>query len=246
MRKIGFLLMLVAILSQTVARAQSYIHDESVMNQFTVMEVGVGELKPALYYNTFHKNYQATAYANGSKLYRRDQFRQNVTKEQTSSDSVKTHLAHRAKIEDMNTISRDPNLDVAWRLEQSKVESKMSVLYDNIGKIMLVHPDPVESKSIKDDWVERYKCLQNDLMIIHKSYLTMGDRQSQYLKIYKRVLAANTELIEKLYDWNALRRAKKVMDSKTQLKRHTSNSTVAYGCLTNWTKKFGVGIGKKN
>lgn len=233
-----YILFLLVLASCLVIKAQTYRHDASILNQFTVMEMGAGALQPATYYDMFHREYMGEAYANGSKNYRMERFRDNTLKETRSSDSVKTALVKRAEVEDTYTVSRDPNLDVAWKLEQQKVETKMSQFYENIGKIMLLHPNPVEGRSIRNQWLDRYKCLSNDLNIIHKSRLTMGDRQSQYLKLYKRVMADNSQLLTDLYKFNSMRKAKKMEDATGKLKRHTSNATIAEGCMNTWSTKL--------
>lgn len=234
-----FSFIIVMVLGVIEAMSQSYYHDSSVMNQFTVMETGLGRLTPPGYYSLFHKQYSATALLK-SKLARRETFKMKVKKEVVYSDSIKSDLTKRAKVEDMTLVSRNPDLDVAWQLEGEKIGAKMNTLYSNIGKIMLVHPDPSVSIGIKDDWVLRYKCLQNDIEILRKSWLTMGDRQSQYLKLYKRILSAISELNGCLYDWNAIRKAKASMKAGGDMKRHSANANVAFGCLTRWSKNLGA------
>lgn len=227
------------VLGVIEAMSQTYTHDSSIKNQFTAMETGTGSLTPTEYYRWLHKGYSNTALFN-SKMSHRQDFKKKVEKEVVYSDSIKSDLTKRAKVEDMTLVSRNPDLDVAWQLEGEKIGAKMNTLYSNIGKIMLVHPDPSVSIGIKDDWVLRYKCLQNDIEILRKSWLTMGDRQSQYLKLYKRILSAISELNGCLYDWNAMRKAKASMKEGGNLKRHSANANVAYGCLTRWTKNFGA------
>lgn len=63
MKHIRILFSLVAMLFiSTTSRAQgaevTYIHEDDIMNQFTVMETGAGSLKPRKYYQLMHKSYQ--------------------------------------------------------------------------------------------------------------------------------------------------------------------------------------------
>ena len=54
------------------ARAQyvTYNHDETKMNQVTVMETGAGELTPALFYSVVHNKYYRTAAETNKLRYR--------------------------------------------------------------------------------------------------------------------------------------------------------------------------------
>uniref|UniRef100_UPI003FEFD91E DUF5045 domain-containing protein n=1 Tax=Paraprevotella clara TaxID=454154 RepID=UPI003FEFD91E len=63
------LLMTVAILATTAARAQyvTYNHDSPKQNQITVMETGTGALSPDLYYLVLHNKYKKSA-ASKNKL----------------------------------------------------------------------------------------------------------------------------------------------------------------------------------
>lgn len=75
MKHIRILFSLVAMLFiSTTSRAQgaevTYIHEDDIMNQFTVMETGAGSLKPREYYQLMHKSYQKTAAATNKLSFR--------------------------------------------------------------------------------------------------------------------------------------------------------------------------------
>lgn len=57
------------------------------------METGAGALMPAVYYNTFHKGYQKTAYFTNKNFYRMDHSR-SVRNQVAKADSVRTNLSN--------------------------------------------------------------------------------------------------------------------------------------------------------
>ena len=52
------------------AQYVTYNHDETKMNQVTVMETGAGSLTPALFYSLIHNRYYQTASATNKLSYR--------------------------------------------------------------------------------------------------------------------------------------------------------------------------------
>ena len=59
MRRSVFILSLLATAMVGVkAQYVTYNHDSSVMNQFTIGEIGAGSFTPDLYYDALHKSYR--------------------------------------------------------------------------------------------------------------------------------------------------------------------------------------------
>ena len=59
MRRSVFILSLLATaIVSANAQSVTYNHDSSVMNQFTIGEVGIGSFTPDLYYDALHKSYR--------------------------------------------------------------------------------------------------------------------------------------------------------------------------------------------
>ena len=62
MRRSVFILSLLATaIVSANAQSVTYNHDASVMNQFTIGEIGVGSFTPDLYYDAFHKSREFSA-----------------------------------------------------------------------------------------------------------------------------------------------------------------------------------------
>ena len=141
MKHIRILFSLVAMLFiSTTSRAQgaevTYIHEDDIMNQFTVMETGAGSLKPREYYQLMHKSYQKTAAAT-NKLSFRLENQVLTNKEVPLAEKVDSDLVKREKVEATNIATRTPGAgDVAWMMEKGKIESKMNTFESNINKIV--------------------------------------------------------------------------------------------------------------
>ena len=78
--------------------AQTYIHEDDVMNQFIVMETGAGALKPDLYYKAFHPNYRKDAHVRNKLGYRMtNQYYTN--REIKSAENIDSSHVKRAEVE---------------------------------------------------------------------------------------------------------------------------------------------------
>ena len=102
------------------ARAQyvTYNHDETKMNQVTVMETGAGELTPALFYSVVHNKYYRTA-AETNKLRYRSEAAAHGAAQVGISETIDTSLTKRAEIEALNMADRQ--VDLAWQAEGPKI-----------------------------------------------------------------------------------------------------------------------------
>lgn len=234
-KELIFIVLLLFTTLSGKAQNMTYEHDNQIMNQFTVMELGVGVLRPADYYNTMHKSYQYTAHATNKFLFR-EKVKTDTKQEVQYSDTIKKVYNKRSKVELLNYASKNPKLNEALSTEINKVNSKMAVLYNNISKIQ------ARGGTSKDheQWIGIYKCLQNDLNILHKAWITMGDRQKQYITLYKRVVKYNSDLVAKQLEWNGRKQVQKWYSSASKPTRQTRNGTLAFKSLGRWQNACAV------
>lgn len=228
-------LILMCLMSVLDGRAQgmTFHHDPSIMNQFTVMETGVGGLTPPDYYTTLHKNYYRWANVNNKNL-SRIEFGRDVDKQVGKADTIKSALKRRAIVAGWDQVSQDPSLDAAWKIEGPKIEAKMDMLYKNIGRII---PKGGSSDDQKI-WVMNYRCLVDAIRIIQKSTLTHGQRQTEYVAIYRQIVGKLSLLSKKLSEWEATKMVKAWNKSGTPIKRTSTNGTLAYGSLLSWQSRW--------
>ena len=119
------------------ACAQSYVtynHDDTKMNQITVQEIGTGGLTPEYYYDIFHNTYQKTAAAK-NKLSFRTLAGVSAYQQIEYADSIEASLTKRAEVEALNIADRQ--IDLAWQVEGSKIEGKLSDFENNINRIVI-------------------------------------------------------------------------------------------------------------
>ena len=137
------------------ARAQyvTYNHDETKMNQVTVMETGAGELTPALFYSVVHNKYYRTA-AETNKLRYRSEAAAHGAAQVGISETIDTSLTKRAEVEALNMADRQ--VDLAWQAEGPKIQSRLEAFSRNIGRLS-------EAGGNANDlslWQERYNLFQ--------------------------------------------------------------------------------------
>lgn len=217
------------------ARAQTFQFDPTICGQVTTMETGAGALTPPAYYNTSHKSYQAEANIL-NKSYFRSKNKTEAEKQVALADTTKRVLLRRAVIAEMDRVSSDPSLDAAWKIEGPKIEARMSTFKRNIEKI-------TGKGGTTDDyrnWLQTYNCLQTAINITRKSYLTHGQRQKEYIAIYKQILSKLTLLSSQFSKWAGYKMADNFQKAGITIRRLTKNSTIAYGCLGTWQEKLGA------
>jgi hypothetical protein len=176
------------------AKAQSvtYNHDASVMNQFTIGEVGIGSFTPDLYYDALHKSYRNGAMMTNKQLFR-TQMHLELNKEEGHAEALDSALNERKRVEALNIADRTPGVtDVAWQVEKGKIENKLDIFKKNIERLT-TEGAPAKVYII---WMERYNCLNCGLQAVRDAYMPQGKRKEQYIAIYKDILEKNTEVCE--------------------------------------------------
>lgn len=196
-RYVSILLLLASAIVGVKAQYVTYNHDDAVMNQFTVGEVGAGALggdDPIAreWYYLLHRNYQNNAMATNKQFFR-TQMKLALTPEEGHAEALDSALNERKRVEALNIADRTPGVtDVAWQVEKGKIENKLDIFKKNIERLT------TEGAPAKEYifWMERYNCINCGLQAVLDAYMPQGKRKEQYIEIYKDILLKNTEVCE--------------------------------------------------
>ena len=170
------------------AQYVTYNHDDTKMNQITVMETGAGRLTPALFYNVLHNKYEKTAAETNKMSYRTEA--SAVAYSQVSlAEQIDSALTKRAKVEALNMADRE--IDIAWLAEGSKIEAKMQDFQDNINRIVPAGGTPDD----RIRWTEYYNVYKTAINATKEAYMPNAQRKRQYLAIYDDLTGQNETLI---------------------------------------------------
>ena len=193
MRRYVFILSLLATaIVGVMAQSMTYNHDASVMNQFTIGEVGLGSFTPDVYYDMLHKNYRNGAMKTNKQLFR-TQMLQTLTSEVDHAEALDSALTERMRVEFKNIADRTPGAtDAAWLTERDKIEKKLAIYKGNIERLMMAGA----SASVYRSWLLRYNCINCGLQAIREAYMPQGNRKEQYIAIYQDILKQNSEVCE--------------------------------------------------
>ena len=170
------------------AQYVTYNHDETKMNQVTVMETGAGSLTPALFYSLIHNQYYRTASAT-NKLSYRSTAGGFAYSQVGLSEKVDTSLTKRAEIEALNMADRQ--VDLAWVAEGPKIQRALSSFQTNINRIY----EAGGNASDTEVWQERLHLFQTGVSAVRDGYIPNAQRKRQYLKIYEDICRTNDSLI---------------------------------------------------
>ena len=170
------------------AQYVTYNHDETKMNQVTVMETGAGSLTPALFYSLIHNKYYRTASAT-NKLSYRSTAGGFAYSQVGLAEKVDTSLTKRAEIEALNMADRQ--VDLAWAAEGPKIQKAIASFQANINRIY----EAGGNASDTEVWQERLHLFQTGVSAVRDGYMPNAQRKRQYLKIYEDICRANDNLI---------------------------------------------------
>lgn len=230
--KIRFKIYSVSLLFLPIgAQAQSvtYNHDSSVMNQFTVGETGAGSLTPDFYYDALHKNYRNGSVSTNKQFFR-TQMGLSLYQEVPRAEALDSALTQRMRVEAINMADRTPGVtDLAYQVERSKIESKLSLLKQNIERITLEGGTPQQYRT----WLERYNAINCGLQAVRDAYMPTGSRKSQYLAIYQDILQKNVEVCEYITYLRSLKAVKNQPDSASP-PRKAGIATIARSAHGRW------------
>ena len=188
-------------------KAQSYVtynHDSSKKNQITVMETGSGSLSPDLYYQLLHNSYKKSA-ASKNKLGFRTTAGIGAYNQVEYAEAIDSALTKRAEIEALNMADRQ--IDLAWKVEGSKINSKMNAFKSNIDRILPVGG----SIGDKQRWTEYYHDYETAIKATKDAYMPNAKRKKMYLQIYADVAKQNETLVKQLVQMSNASKTKELL-----------------------------------
>ena len=208
------------------ARAQyvTYNHDATKMNQVTVMETGVGALKPAAFY-LLHSKYEKTAMAS-NKLGQRTVTSGAKRVQVGMAEQVDTSLNRRAKIEALNMADRQ--IDLAWKSEGARITEQMEAYQSNIRRVIMAGGTPSEM----NHWQEHYNLFQTAITATRQAYMPNSLRKKEYLKISNQIEQKNTQLIKYLAIVSGRTHTQTALNARLQ--RNVDNGTIATSAKQRW------------
>ena len=233
-------MMVVMLMTAVMVQAQyvTYNHDASVMNQFTIGEIGAGSFTPDLYYDAFHKSYRNGAMMTNKQFYR-SQLKLALTPEESHAENLDSALNERKRVEELNIADRTPGVtDVAWQVEKSKIESKLAIYKKNIESLT-TEGAPAKEYIV---WMERYNAINCGLQAVRDSYMPQGKRKEQYIAIYKDILLQNTEVCEYIAYLRSAKEVKRINDTPRPLPK-TQFGLIARTAHGRWKVAMAAGSG---
>lgn len=233
-------MMVVVLMTAVMVQAQyvTYNHDASVMNQFTIGEIGAGSFTPDLYYDAFHKSYRNGAMMTNKQFYR-SQLKLALTPEESHAENLDSALNERKRVEELNIADRTPGVtDVAWQVEKSKIESKLAIYKKNIESLT-TEGAPAKEYIV---WMERYNAINCGLQAVRDSYMPQGKRKEQYIAIYKDILLQNTEVCEYIAYLRSAKEVKRINDNPRPLPK-TQFGLIARTAHGRWKVAMAAGSG---
>lgn len=233
-------MMAVMLMTAVMVQAQyvTYNHDASVMNQFTIGEIGAGSFTPDLYYDAFHKSYRNGAMMTNKQFYR-SQLKLALTPEESHAENLDSALNERKRVEELNIADRTPGVtDVAWQVEKSKIESKLAIYKKNIESLT-TEGAPAREYIV---WMERYNAINCGLQAVRDSYMPQGKRKEQYIAIYKDILLQNTEVCEYIAYLRSAKEVKRINDNPRPLPK-TQFGLIARTAHGRWKVAMAAGSG---
>lgn len=211
MRLIASIFCLTVMCSNTNAQYYTYNHDSPKKNQITVMEIGLGGLNPKMYYNVFHKNYMKSA-AEKNKITYRSMAGMSAYNQVGMAEKIDSSLTQRAEVEALNVADRSGGeLDLAWKAEGNKLESKLQAFLDNISRIIPSGGTPED----KSRWDEYYLIFKYAIQSTQEAYMPNSQREKQYLKIYADICRQNEILIRQLVIYSNNSKTKELLEGES-------------------------------
>lgn len=197
------------------------------------MEIGSGSLSPELYYQLLHSSYKKSA-ASKNKL--------GFVQRQESEPSIKWNmskpstppLTKRAEIEALNMADRQ--VDLAWKVEGSKINSKMDAFKKNIDRILPVGG----SIGDKQRWTEYYHVYETAIKATKDAYMPNAKRKKIYLQIYADVAKQNETLVKQLVQISNASKTKELLTANGNYQTANKRSIIS-SASSKW-REAGVAV----
>lgn len=213
-----------------------------ILNQFTVMEDGAGDLQPGYYYNLFHKGYkklQGNGFGNPmtAKKNLRWLAEEVFKKEPDKAKAMRDTLKHRRNVEAANIADRE--VDMSLMGEKARFRGNMSTFKDNINKIQLYGGQAADKK----EWMDVYNAFSCGFDAISEAYMPPGQRSKEYVALNKSLLERNGALVRQLTAMNGIREGmqfKKRTEVRADNNHKINNKYLAGDSMYHWGSIVGM------
>lgn len=224
-----FCLSLPVLIAGRAQVSVSYKHDDSKMNQITVMESGMGSLTPSWYYNMLHNNYSSGAASKNKTLFRTTAGI-NLYNQKDDAEEIDSALVKRAAIEALNVADRSGGaLDLAWKVEGPKINEKMSALIANINRIRTIGG----SEDEYNYWLQYYNVYQSAIKSTQDAYMPNAQRKREYLRIYQDANRKNDLLVRYLVRLSNKRKIVELLSAGAE-NRSADKSGIVGSAMGRW------------
>ena len=218
-KAVAVMMMLGIAMTGKAQSGVTYNHDSAKKNQMMVMEIGSGSLSPTEYYQ-LHSSYMKSA-ARKNKLGYRTTAGIGAYNQVEYAEAIDSALTKRAEIEALNMADRQ--VDLAWKVEGSKINSKMDAFKKNIDRILPV------SGSIGDKqrWTEYYHVYETAIKATKDAYMPNAKRKKMYLQIYADVAKQNETLVKQLVQMSNANKTKELLTANGNYQTANKRSIIS-------------------
>lgn len=239
MKRIGILMMLLAVSVALRAQQYTYNHDPMKQNQITVMESGMGSLTPSWYYNSLHEKYAKNAARKNKTLYRTDAGNA-LFMQRDPAESIDSAMTKRAVIEALNIADRTGGeSDLAWSAEGPKVTAKMMTFMNNINRIVFSGGSIAE----RDYWMQYYNVYHSAIKNTQDAYMPNAQRKREYLRIYADITAKNSLLVKFLIRVRNRQHITEILSAQADTSK-ADKPNVMQLALVRWKAAIGMTSGR--
>ena len=219
-KAVAVMMMLGIAMTGKAQNGVTYNHDSAKKNQITVMEIGSGSLSPTEYYQLLHSSYMKSA-ARKNKLGYRTTAGIGAYNQVEYAEAIDSALTKRAEIEALNMADRQ--VDLAWKVEGSKINNKMDAFKKNIDRILPVGG----SIGDKQRWTEYYHVYKTAIKATKDAYMPNAKRKKMYLQIYADVAKQNETLVKQLVQMSNASKTKELLTANGNYQTTNKRSIIS-------------------
>ena len=219
-KAVAIMMMLGIAMTGKAQSGVTYNHDSAKKNQITVMETGSGSLSPTEYYQLLHSSYMKSA-ASKNKLGYRTTAGIGAYNQVEYAEAIDSALTKRAEIEALNMADRQ--VDLACKVEGSKINSKMDAFKKNIDRILPVGG----SIGDKQRWIEYYHVYETAVKATKDAYMPNAKRKKMYLQIYADVAKQNETLVKQLVQMSNANKTKELLTANGNYQTANKRSIIS-------------------
>ena len=117
----------------------------------------------------------------------------------------------------------DRQIDLAWKVEGSKINSKMNAFKNNIDRILPVGG----SIGDKQRWTEYYHVYETAIKATKGAYMPNAKRKKMYLQIYADVAKQNETLVKQLVRMSNTSKTKELLAANGNYQTANKRSVIS-------------------